>query len=122
MDFVTFPIRIGASGWISRTDGPVESIVHLLGVLADTQQGSWRGSAIFGVRERLLELHQKHSARLIAIKQINETLSDLGIDWVRVEAIDREPSGEYGTSVFIFTLSYPGKGVEVERLEIRTAS
>jgi hypothetical protein len=92
--------------------------MRVLGVMAGTPRAGWRGSEHFGAQEILLELQQRADVRLIAIKQINQALEDLGIDWVCVSDIEREPSGEPGVLSYLFTLSYPGHGEEVQRLNV----
>jgi len=49
---------------------------------------------------------------------VNQTLEDLGIDWVRVAAIEREPAATPYSSTYVLTLSFAGKGTETHRIEM----
>ncbi|HKX29241.1 MAG TPA: hypothetical protein VJ302_16210 [Blastocatellia bacterium] len=118
MEFVTFPIRIGGDGWLGRAEDRSAGLMRVLGVIAGTSQAGWPGSERFGAREILLELQRRGDVRLIAVRQINQALEDLGIDWVSVSDIEREPSGESNVFRYLLTLSYPGQGEDVQRLEL----
>jgi hypothetical protein len=121
MEFMTFPIRVDRDGWLSRSTDRSAGLMQVLGVIAATERGGWRGSEQFGAQEILLEMQRSEGVRLVAIKQMNQALEDLGIDWVRVSDIEHEPSQVPGVFNYLFTLSYSGKsGKEdvVQRLEI----
>ena len=118
MDFIAFPVRIGGNGWFVRSDSPEESIVQLLRIIVGTPQGGWRGSAAFGMRDILAGLGYGHGAWLAAIAKLNHMLEDLGIDWVRVEAIERERATTPYSSAYVFTLSFAGGGSEAHRIGI----
>jgi hypothetical protein len=118
MEFITFPIRVDGNGGLTRAKDRSAGLMQVLGVIAGTQRAGWRGSEHFGARDILLDLQRRADVRLIAIKQINRALDDLGIDWVRVSDIEREPSAEPGVFSYLFTLSYPGRGEEVQRLNV----
>jgi hypothetical protein len=118
LDGIAFPVRIGRNGWLVRSRSPGESIVQVLRIIVNTPQGGWRGSADFGMRDVLAGLEARHGARLAAITQINQTLVDLGIDWVHVEAIEREPATMPYSSAYVFTLAFAGRGTEAHRIEL----
>jgi len=116
MELIAFPLHVGAQGWLDRSANPEESVVRLFGVMAATPQNGWSGSDLFGLRDTLSELQTKHGARLMAIKQMNQVLLDLEIDWVKVENIEPEPPDQSGRAYYQLTLSYKDKGVEVIRV------
>jgi hypothetical protein len=118
LDWIAFPVRIGRNGWLVRSHSPAESIVQMLRVMGSTPEGGWRGAANFGMRDMLVGLGARHNARLTAIKHMNQTLADLGIDWVHVEAIEREPATTPYSSAYVLTLSFAGKGIEAHRIEM----
>jgi hypothetical protein len=118
LDWIAFPVRIERHGWLARSHSPAESIVQMLKIMVSTTQGGWRGAAEFGMRDILAGLGSRHGARLAAIKHMNQTLADLGIDWVRVEAIEREPATTSYSAAYLFTLSFAGKGTEAHRIEM----
>jgi hypothetical protein len=118
MEFIAFPIRVDGNGGLSRAKDRSAGVMRVLGVIAGTPRAAWCGSEHFGARDILLELQRRADVRLVAIKQINRALEDLGIDWVCVSDIEREPSGYPGVFSYRFTLSYPGQGEEVQRLEV----
>jgi hypothetical protein len=111
-------VRIGENGWFVRSDSPEESIVQVLRIIVSTPQGGWRGSAAFGIRDILVGLGYGHGARLVAITQLNHMLEDLGIEWVRVEAIEREQGTTPYSLAYVFTLSFAGRGTEAHRIEM----
>lgn len=118
MDFVAFPLRIGASGWLARSGSSEESILQLLKIMASTPQRGWTGSSVFGLRDTLALMRSRHDLRLAAIKQMNQALEELEVDWVRVENIEPEPASEPHQLSYTVTLAYAGKGVEVHRIEL----
>jgi hypothetical protein len=118
LDFIAFPVRIGGNGWLVRSDSPEESVVQVLRIIVSTPQSGWPGSDGFGMRDVLAGLGSGHAARLAAITQLNHMLEDLGIDWVRVEAIAREPAAVPYSSIYAFTLSFTGRGTETHRIAI----
>jgi hypothetical protein len=118
LDFIAFPVRIGGNGWFVRSGSPEESIVQVLRIIVSTPQGGWRGAGVFGMRDILAGLGSGHGARLAAVTQLNHMLEDLGIDWVRVEAIEREQATTPQRSAYAFTLSFAGAGTEAHRIEI----
>jgi hypothetical protein len=118
LDFLAFPVRIGGNGWLVRSRSPEESIVQVLRILVSTPQGGWPASAEFGMRDVLAGIGPKHGAWLAAIRQVNQTLEDLGIDWVRVEAIAREPAAAPYSLTYAFTLSFAGRGTGTHRIEV----
>jgi hypothetical protein len=118
LDFIAFPVRIGGNGWFVRSDSPEESVVQVLRIIVSTPQGGWRGSAAFGMRDILAGLGYGHGARLAAIAKLNHMLEDLGIDWVRVEGLEREQATTPHGSAYVFTLSFAGREGEARRIEI----
>jgi hypothetical protein len=118
LDFVAFPVRIGGNGWLVRSRKPEESVVELLRIMVSTPQQGWRGVAGFGMRDTLAALRSQPGTQLAVIKQMNQTLADLGIDWVRVETIQPEQGADPYSRAYIFTLSFPDKSTETHRIEI----
>ena len=117
MDCIAFPVRIGGDGRLVRSPSPAESIIELLRIMVSTPQQGWRRVAAFGMRETLAGLGAKPGAQLAALKRMNQTLADLGIDWVRVEAIKQEQAPALGSLSYVFTLSVSGEGSEEHRIE-----
>ena len=119
MDFVAFPLQIGARGRLARSESPAESILQLLRIMATTPLRGWRrGSMEFGLRDALAVVRSKHDARLSAIKQLNHALHELGIDWVSVENIQAERLADAYRTSYVLTLSYTGKGTETHRMDV----
>lgn len=118
MNFIDFPLLVGENGRLAHAAGPEASIIKLLEVMARTPRQGWRGAEAFGLRETLAELRVKYEAHQAAVKQINAVLDDLGIDWVRVDEIKCEPvAGDQSVS-YLLTLSYVGKGTEMQELRL----
>jgi hypothetical protein len=118
VDGIAFPVRIGRNGWLVRSHSPAESVIELLRIMVSTSQQGWRSLAAFGMRETLAVLGSKPGAQLTVIKQMNQTLAELGIDWVRVEAIKQEHAPALGSLSYVFTLSFHGQGIEEHRIEV----
>jgi len=117
VNFVDCPLLVGEDGRLARAAGPEASIVNLLGVMARTPRRGWRGAESFGLRDALAELQVKYEAGAATVKQINAALEDLGIDWVRVDDIKCEPAAG-GQFSYLLTLSYTGKGTQVEEFRL----
>jgi hypothetical protein len=70
------------------------------------------------MRDILAGLGSGLGARLAAVTQLNHMLENLGIDWGRVEAIEREQASTPQSVAYVFTLSFMGRGSEEHRIEI----
>jgi len=116
MAFIGYPIRLQTDGWLHRTESAADAIVQLLGVMVRTPQAGWYGSANFGLRDMLETLQTKPATRLTVIKQINQELQDLGLDWVKVSQIEEEVDSRTGNAAFLFTLVYANQGTQVHRI------
>jgi hypothetical protein len=117
-DFIAFPVRIGQGGWLARSPTPEETVTKLLKIMITTPKKGWRGSSLFGLRELFADLGTKGGLQITAVKQINQALEDLGIEWVRVEKIEVVPPRESSISSYNIVLVYSGKGVEVHPVDI----
>ena len=117
MDYLAFPLRIDSIGRVSRSSGAEENLLRLLKLMLVTPARGWPGSENFGVRDALAELPFKFNLRQETVKRINESLRELGIDWVEAKTIEIDPSGDAYEPVYVFTLFYKGKGIE--RLQVR---
>jgi hypothetical protein len=117
MDFVAFPFRVEARGWLARSASRDDSLVQLLAIIARTPERGWVASASFGSRDTLASIRSRQDTRLKALKQMNEMLKELGVDWVKIEGI------EFETPVAPHELSYTltldlGQGAETHRIQI----
>ena len=119
MDYLAFPLRIDPIGRMARSNGAEENLLLLLKIMLKTPARGWPGSEDFGVRDALADLPFKYGLRQETVKRINSCLRELGIDWVEVKMIEIDPSSDAYEPAYVFTLFYRGKGVEIERLQIR---
>ena len=119
MDYLAFPLRIDPIGRMARSNGAEENLLLLLKIMLKTPARGWPGTEDFGVRDALAELQFKYGLRQETVKRINSCLRELGIDWVEVKMIEIDPSSDAYEPTYVFTLFYQGKGVEIERLQIR---
>jgi hypothetical protein len=117
MNYLAFPLRLDPVGRVARSSGAEESLLRMLKIMITTPARGWPGSENFGVRDALAELPFKTALRQETVKRVNESLRELGIDWVEVKMIEVDPSSEAYEPVYVFTLSYRGKGIE--RLQIK---
>lgn len=106
MDFVAFPFRVGAKGRLVRSSGPEESVAQLLTIMGNTSTRGWSASTKFGLRETLLAIQSNRDRHLVAIRELNELLQELGILWVRVEDIEPVASEEFYEMSYVIKLSY----------------
>ena len=118
MDFVAFPFRVGARGWLARSASLEESLVQFLAIMARTPERGWAASPSYGSRDALASMQSRHDARLKAIRQMNEMLRELGIDWVRVEDIKFESPDAPHELSYNLILDFMGKGIEMHRIQI----
>lgn len=119
MRFTDSPLRLDQRGWLVQAEGPEDAIVKLLNVMVATPARGWLGSDSFGLREALAAMQAKEGARLMVIQQVNQTLHDLGIDWVKVTMIEPEKENEFGSQSYQFTLAYEGKGTVTHRVVMK---
>jgi hypothetical protein len=117
MDYLAFPLRIDPIGRMARSTGAEENLLRLLKIMLATPARGWPGSQNFGIRDALAELPFKLSLRQETVRQINDSLRELGIDWVEVKMIEVDPTSDAYEPVYVFTLFYKGKGVE--RLKVK---
>ena len=117
MDYLAFPLRIDTIGRVARSSGAEENLLRLLKIMLVTPARGWPGSENFGVRDSLADLPFKFNLRQETVKRINESLRELGIDWVEAKTIEIDPSSDAYEPVYVFTLFYKGKGIE--RLQVR---
>ena len=117
MNYLAFPFRIDQIGRVARSSGAEENLLRLLKIMLMTPARGWPGSENFGVRDALSEMPFKTALRQETIKRVNESLRELGIDWVEVKMIEVDPSSDAYEPVYVFTLLYKGKGIE--RLQVK---
>jgi hypothetical protein len=118
MDYLAFPLRIELSGGLARSSGAEENLLRLLRVMLITPARGWPGFHNFGIRDLLADLPFKANARREAVKSLNSSLRELAIDWVEVKAIEIDPVSDAYEPVYVLTLSYKGKGVEVQQIKL----
>jgi hypothetical protein len=116
MGFLAFPFAVNRVGRLAQFKSAEDSILELFKIMDRTPQFGWSGSTVFGLRDSLEALQSKSDMRLSIIRQINATLQDLGIDWVRADDIQVEPGGLPHDRSYVLTLSYVGKGQVTHRL------
>jgi hypothetical protein len=117
MDYLAFPLRIDPAGRMARSTGAEENLLRVLKIMLATPAHGWPGSQNFGIRDALADLPFKLNLRQETVRQINDSLRELGIDWVEVKMIEMDPTSDAYEPVYVFTLFYKGKGVE--RLQIK---
>jgi|SRR5688572_24352487 hypothetical protein len=115
MNYLLFPLQIAATGSLQRSTGAEENLLALLRIMFRTPANGWPGSPKFGVRDLLGGLRAKGQSRPGLIRQINENLRDLGVDWAELKSIDAgAPDG--AETEYALTLEYKGRGAEVQRI------
>jgi hypothetical protein len=117
MEYLAFPLRIDPAGRIARSTGAEENLLRVLKIMLATPARGWPGSQNFGIRDALAELPFKLNLRQETVRRINDSLRELGIDWVEVKMIEMDPASDAYEPVYVFTLFYKGKGLE--RLQVK---
>jgi len=112
MDYLAFPLRIDPLGRMARSAGAEENLLRLLKIMLATPAQGWPGSQTFGIRDALAELPFKLNLRQETVRRMNDSLRELGIDWVEVKTIEIDPASAAYEPAYVFTLFYKGKGVE----------
>lgn len=98
-------------GFLRRCSGP-EAVLSLIGVMANTPQGSWAGCPQFGFRDLLEESNTRPEKIGVAVQALNRVLEDLGVNSFRVEAMTRDSAvgAEVGQWTIILTsTTEPGR-------------
>ena len=119
MRFTDSPLRLEKNGWLAQAASPEEAIIKLLNIMATTPENGWYGSKSFGLREALANIRAKEGTRIAVLQRLNQSLLELGIDWVKVAQIEPEPGGEFGSQNYLFTLAYAGRGTETHRVTVK---
>src|SRR5215469_14238143 len=103
MGCVAFPLRL-KENLIDRCD-PAEAVIALLGIMARTPRGSWRGSQSFGLRELLTAARDGRGLLPELALDANRALADLGLGSIAIESIELEgiAGGEASWTVFLST-------------------
>jgi hypothetical protein len=103
MGCVAFPLRL-KEHLVDRCD-PAEAVIALLGIMARTPQGSWRGSQSFGLRELLTAARDRRGLLPEVALEANRALADLGLGSIAIESIELEgiAGGEASWTVILST-------------------
>jgi len=117
MDYVAFPLRIVSSGGLARSSGAEENLLRLLRIMLTTPARGWTGFPNFGIRDLLAEIPFKVNARQEAVKRINNSLQELAIDWAEVKGIVIDPASDAYEPVYLLTISYKGRGVDIQQIK-----
>lgn len=117
MNYVLFPLLIGADGRLPVSDNPEQSIESLLEVMAYTPFSGWHGGEPFGLRDEFERLHGRVGPLLSLRRLMNDALLALKINWVSVERVDGEGLIG-GLAAYSITLDYGDGRVKTHRLEL----
>ena len=118
MEWVKFPIQVSVQGWLQRSTLPLDSLVQLIQIMGRTPRQGWRGSDIFGLRDSLTEMAIRSESRSSAIKMINQILTELDINWVKIEDIQVEITDHSGQYACTLTFVDPNQGIVVHQMMI----
>ena len=119
MDFIDFPVRIGANAWIRRSQTPEKAVMQVLEIMARTLgDGGWRGVKEFGLRDYMMSVETRRGLQREAIQVANRILADLDIRWFRVDAIEKEEGSHPFEAFYRVSVFFTGKGTEVVKVRI----
>jgi|SRR5215510_8534790 len=118
MEYLAFPLRIEPSGGLARSSGADENLLRLLRIILLTPDRGWAGFHDFGLRDALPDISFKVSARQAAVKRMNNCLSELAIDWVKVKKIEIDPASDAYEPVYLLTLFYKDRGEETQPIKL----
>jgi hypothetical protein len=121
MEFLSFPLRIGRDGRLKRANTPEDAASQLIEIMARTGcEGGWRGVKEFGLRDHMMVVGGSKGLQPEAVQTANRILVDLGIDWFRVNAVDREDAPDPSEAAYRASLLFVGKGIETVKVKVRT--
>lgn len=119
MDLIAFPVRITAAGWMRRSLNADESVIQILEIMARTPgEGGWQGVKEFGLRGYMMTMGNRRGLQPEAIQAANRILTDLGVGWFRIDAIEREDGRDPSESFYRVSVLFPGKGTEVLKVRM----
>jgi hypothetical protein len=118
MDYLAFPLRIEPSGGLARSSGVEENLLHLLRIMFTTPARGWPGNHNFGLRDELPNLTFKVNVRQTTVKRMNNSLRDLGIDWVELKTIEIDPASNEYEPTFLLTLVYQERGEDIRQIKL----
>lgn len=88
-----------------------EALTSLLGIMAATPRGSWRGDPLFGLRDLLEQSRLRPEKARLAVEELNRALLALDIRSCRVTAIESRSTPEHGSTEWVVMLeSADGSG------------
>ncbi len=116
MSFLGFPLRL-KKAFLDKCDER-EAILRLVRIMAQTPNGSWKGSKHFGVRNLFEQARRRREAPREALEEINKSLVDLDITHYRVESLVQEPRTEQDVDSYVVTLASTDNEGEVYTLTV----
>jgi hypothetical protein len=119
VDHIAFPVRIGNNGWLQRATTLEDTVIQVLEIMARTAgDGGWRGVQEFGLRDHMMSVGTKRGLQPEAIQAANRILADLGIQWFRVDAVEKEEGKDTSEAFYRVSVFFAGKGSEVLRIRM----
>jgi hypothetical protein len=118
MNYISFPLRIESTGALARSSGADENLLRLLKIMFTTPSNGWPGSPMFGLRDALAAIAVKGQVRLDTVRRVNETLLELGIDWVEVKTIESVPADRVFEQAYLLTLLHKDRGTELQQIKL----
>jgi hypothetical protein len=119
MDFISLPVRIGGNGWLKRSQAPEDAASQLIELMGRTAgEGGWRGMKEFGLRDHMMVMETRRGLQPEAVQAANRTLADLGIEWFRVDGVEKEESSDPSQATYRASLIFAGRGAEVLKVRI----
>ena len=97
-----------------RSGSPEETVSQLLEIMGRTAgDGGWLGVKEFGLRDHMMSMGNRRGLQPEAIQAANRILADLGIQWFRVDAVEKEESRDPSEAVYRVSVFFEGRGAEV---------
>jgi hypothetical protein len=119
VDFVAFPVRIGNDCWMRRSASPEDTVAQMLEIMGRTAgPGGWQGVQEFGLRDYMMTMGNRRGLQPEAIQAANRILADLGIQWFRVEAVEKEEGRDPSEALYRVSVFFVGKGTEVLKVRM----
>lgn len=114
-DSLALPLVVDANGQFRR-ESQADSIVSLVGVMANTHSGFWPHAPWFG----LLELFEESQMQVQELPRIGDAISNalvqLGVEGLSVTV--HNATGEYGSRAFKITIREDGRPPVVRQVQI----
>ncbi len=118
MGLIALPLRFDESGSLRRVKNTDDAVVQLLEIMWRTPcEGGWYGVDEFGLRDYVLNAATRRGFQSEQIQAANRILRNLGIEWFRIDSVER--IGSPSASEQSYKVSVVFDGAEYKTFTVR---